>query len=55
VSAREDYPRLGWMERFDAVDGGECGRALDEIEALRADVATFLAMLSKAGVEWPRA
>jgi hypothetical protein len=35
VSARDDYPRLDWMVRFDEVDGPECEEALDEIDTLR--------------------
>lgn len=36
MSARDDYPRLAWIEQWDAVDGVEARYALDEIDRLRA-------------------
>jgi hypothetical protein len=39
MSARDDYPRLEWMETYDEVDGVECRRALNEIDLLRSLIA----------------
>lgn len=39
MSARDDYPRLSWMAQWDAQDGVQCLRALDEIDRLRFEVA----------------
>jgi hypothetical protein len=50
VSAREDYPALADIARYQYSDHA---RALDEIDSLRADVAKLLGMCADVGAEWP--
>ena len=44
MSARDDYAHLTLLERYDSIDsrghaGNDAGRALDELDRLRAEIA----------------